>query len=433
MHLSVSERTIAPARNIEGSLRLPGDKSISHRYALLAGLAQGTSRFTNFSTGADPSSSLACVQALGAKVVNPGDGNVEVTGVGGHFQPSSAPLDCGNSGSTMRMLAGFLAAQQGEFTLIGDESLTRRPMERIRKPLMQMGANISLTEGHAPMTIRGAALNAMDYTTPVPSAQVKSAILFAGLQASGVTTVREAVRTRDHSELALRAFGAEIDRTLDSVSIHGGQKLSAIEAKVPGDISSAAFFLCAAALFPGSNLIFDDLGLNPSRASLLDVLTALGAHIGVINLEDKASELIGTVQVNAPQNGLTGTTVSGALAAQLIDELPVLAAIGPYTQNGIRIRDARELRVKESDRIELVVKNLRTMGAEVEEFEDGLDVPGGQTLHGAEIDSGGDHRIAMAFSVAALRAEGDTLIRGAESAAISFPEFFDLLDAVAQR
>jgi 3-phosphoshikimate 1-carboxyvinyltransferase len=433
LHLSVSERTIAPARNIEGSLRLPGDKSISHRYALLAGLAEGTSRFTNFSTGADPSSSLACVQALGAKVVNSGDGNVEVTGVGGHFQPSSSPLDCGNSGSTMRMLAGFLAAQQGEFTLIGDESLTRRPMERIRKPLMQMGADISLTEGHAPMTIRGAALNAMDYTTPVPSAQVKSAILFAGLQANGVTTVRESVRTRDHSELALRAFGAEIDRTLDSVSIHGGQKLSAIEAKVPGDMSSAAFFLCAAALFPGSNLIFDDLGLNPSRASLLDVLTALGAHIGVINLEDKASELIGTVQVNAPQNGLTGTTVSGSLAAQLIDELPVLAAIGPYTQNGIRIRDARELRVKESDRIELVVKNLRAMGAEVEEFEDGLDVPGGQTLHGAEIDSGGDHRIAMAFSVAALRAEGETLIRGAESAAISFPEFFDLLDAVAQR
>ena len=433
MHLSVSERTIAPARNIEGSLRLPGDKSISHRYALLAGFAEGTSRFTNFSTGADPSSSLACVQALGAKVVNKGDGNVEVTGVAGQFQPSSSPLDCGNSGSTMRMLAGFLAAQQGEFTLIGDESLTRRPMERIRKPLSQMGADISLTEGHAPMTIRGAALKAIEYTTPVPSAQVKSAILFAGLQANGTTTVRESVRTRDHSELALRAFGAEIDRTLDSVSIHGGQKLSAIEAKVPGDMSSAAFFLCAAALFPGSNLIFDDLGLNPSRASLLDVLTALGAHIGVINLEDKASELIGTVQVNAPQNGLTGTTVSGALAAQLIDELPVLAAIGPYTQNGIRIRDARELRVKESDRIELVVKNLRAMGAEVEEFEDGLDVPGGQTLHGAEIDSGGDHRIAMAFSVAALRAEGETLIRGAESAAISFPEFFDLLDAVAQR
>ncbi|MGB9028489.1 MAG: 3-phosphoshikimate 1-carboxyvinyltransferase, partial [Acidobacteriaceae bacterium] len=211
------------------------------------------------------------------------------------------------------------------------------------------------------------------------------------------------------------------------------QHLHAIEATVPGDISSAAFFLCAAALFPGSNLIFDALGLNPTRATLLDVLTALGAHIGVLNLEDKHGELVGVVQVNAPPQGLTGTTISGALSAQLIDELPVLAAIGPYTQNGIRIRDAKELRVKESDRIALVAANLRAMGAEVEEFDDGLDVPGGQSLHGAEIDSGGDHRIAMAFSVAALRATGDTLIRGAESAAISFPEFFDLLDRIVER
>ncbi|MGA8909448.1 MAG: 3-phosphoshikimate 1-carboxyvinyltransferase, partial [Acidobacteriaceae bacterium] len=224
-----------------------------------------------------------------------------------------------------------------------------------------------------------------------------------------------------------------VDRAKDSVSIAGGQQLRAIDAAVPGDISSAAFFLCAAALFPGSNLIFDDLGLNPTRATLLDVLTALGAHIGVLNLETKNDELVGTVQVNAPPNGLTGTTIAGALSAQLIDELPVLAAIGPYTQTGIRIRDARELRVKESDRIALVAANLRAMGAEVEEFDDGLDVPGGQTLHGAAIDSGGDHRIAMAFSVAALRATGDTLIRGAESAAISFPEFFDLLDRVTER
>jgi 3-phosphoshikimate 1-carboxyvinyltransferase len=433
LHLHTIERTISPARNVDGSLRLPGDKSISHRYALLSGLAAGTSRFQNFSTGADCASSLACVEALGATVVREGNGAVQVTGVGGAFQASASPLDCGNSGSTMRMLSGLLAAQRGEFTLVGDASLSRRPMERVRKPLSQMGAEILLTEGHAPMTIRGRALTAMDYTTPVPSAQVKSAVLFAGLQAEGRTTVREAVRTRDHSELALRAFGAQVERTLESVSIGGGQQLTAIEATVPGDISSAAFFLCAAALFRGSNLIFDGLGLNPTRATLLDVLTALGAHIGVLNLEDKNAELVGTVQVNAPENGLTGTTISGALAAQLIDELPVLAAIGPYTQHGIRIRDAKELRVKESDRIALVANNLRAMGAEVEEFEDGLDVPGGQTLHGAEIDSGGDHRIAMAFSIAALRAEGETLIRGAESAAISFPEFFDLLDAVAQR
>ncbi len=432
MHAVATERRIQPARNIEGSLRLPGDKSISHRYALLGGLAEGTTRLANFSTGADCASSLACVEALGAQVKRDGT-SVEITGVAGHFHSSASPLDCGNSGSTMRMLSGLLAAQSGTFTLIGDASLSRRPMERIRKPLAAMGAQLDLTDGHAPVTITGAPLKAIDYTTPIPSAQVKTALLFAGLQAQGTTTVREAVRTRDHGELALRAFGAHVDRTKHSVSIAGGQQLRAIEATVPGDLSSAAFFLCAAALFPGSNLIFDELGLNPTRATLLDVLTALGAHIGVLNLETKNDELVGTVQVNAPPAGLTGTSISGALSAQLIDELPVLAAIGPYTQTGIRIRDAKELRVKESDRIALVAANLRSMGAEVEEFDDGLDVPGGQTLHGATIDAGGDHRIAMAFSVAALRATGDTLIRGAESASISFPEFFDLLDRVAER
>ena len=428
-----TERIVTPARNILGSLRLPGDKSISHRYALLSALAAGTTRLTNFSTGADCASSLGCAAALGATVARRDDGTVEVTGTGGNLKPSDKPLDCGNSGSTMRMLTGLLAASPNTYTLIGDESLSRRPMERVRKPISQMGAEITLTEGHAPVTIRGGKLTAIDYTTPVPSAQVKTAVLFAGLQAEGTTTVHEAVRTRDHGELALRAFGAHVDRTTDSVSIAGGQLLQAIEAVVPGDISSAAFFLCAAALFPGSNLLFDSLGLNPTRATLLDVLTALGAHIGVLNLEEKHGELIGTVQVNAPSNGLTGTTISGALAAQLIDELPVLAAIAPYTQSGIRIRDAKELRVKESDRIALVASNLRAMGAEVEEFEDGLDVPGGQQLHGAEINSGGDHRIAMAFSVAALRATGETVIHGSESAAISFPEFYELLDRVAER
>jgi 3-phosphoshikimate 1-carboxyvinyltransferase len=433
MQSVATEKLIQPARNIAGSLRIPGDKSISHRYALLGGLAEGSTRLANFSTGADCASSLACVAALGAQISRTQDGLVEITGTAGRFQASASPLDCGNSGSTMRMLSGLLAGQSGTFTLTGDASLSRRPMERIRKPLEQMGAHIHLTDGHAPLTIHGAPLNAIDYTTPIPSAQVKTAVLFAGLQASGTTSVHEAVRTRDHGELALRAFGAKLDRTLDSISIAGGQSLHAIEATVPGDISSAAFFLCAAALFPGSNLLLDDLGLNPTRATLLDVLTALGAHIGVLNLETKNDELVGTVQLNAPANGLTGTTISGALSAQLIDELPVLAAIAPYTQNGIRIRDAKELRVKESDRIARVAANLRAMGAEVEEFEDGLDVRGNQILHGATIDSGGDHRIAMAFSVAALRAQGDTLIRGAESASISFPEFFDLLDRVVER
>ena len=432
MLATATERLIRPARNIEGSLRLPGDKSISHRYALLGGLAEGITRLSNFSTGADCASSLACVETLGAQIRRDG-ASVEISGVAGHFRAPGAALDCGNSGSTMRMLSGLLAGQSGTFTLMGDSSLSRRPMERIRKPLAAMGAHLDLTDGHAPIAIHGAPLNAIDYTTPIPSAQVKTALLFAGLQAQGETTVRESVRTRDHGELALRAFGAHVERSKDSVSIAGGQPLHAIEATVPGDLSSAAFFLCAAALFPGSNLLFDELGLNPTRATLLDVLTALGAHIGVLNLETKNDELVGTVQVNAPPAGLIGTTISGALSAQLIDELPVLAAIGPCTQNGIRIRDARELRVKESDRIALVAANLRAMGAEVEEFDDGLDVAGGQPLHGATIDSGGDHRIAMAFSIAALRATGDTLIRGAESAAISFPEFFDLLERVVER
>ena len=433
MHTATEERLIRPAKNIYGSLRLPGDKSISHRYGMLAAFAEGTSRFSNFSTGADCASTLACMSDLGASVNRLENGVVEVTGVGGKVNQPSGPLDCGNSGSTMRMISGLLSAQQGEFTLIGDASLSRRPMKRIQAPLESMGARLTLTEGHAPIHIQGSQLTAIDYTTPVPSAQVKTCVLLAGLQTAGTTTVRESIRTRDHSELALRAFGATVERSVDSVSISGPQTLKAIEATVPGDISSAAFFLCAAALFPGSQLLLDGLGLNPTRATLLDVLTSLGVQISVLNLEDKHSELIGTVQVTSPAEGLGSTSVTGALAAQLIDELPVLAAIAPYTRGGIRIRDAKELRVKESDRIALVVQNLRAMGAEVTEHEDGMDVPGGQQLHGATIDSGGDHRIAMAFSVAALRATGETLIQGSESAKISFPEFFDLLDFIAER
>ncbi len=445
MHTATEERLIRPAKNIFGSLRLPGDKSISHRYGMLAAFAEGTSRFSNFSTGADCASTLACMQALGASISHPeegGDGIIAITGVGGKVNQPANPLDCGNSGSTMRMISGLLSPQHGEFTLIGDASLSRRPMKRIQTPLAEMGAQLTLTEGHAPIVIHGQNLKSIDYTVPVPSAQVKTCILLAGLQTVGTTTVRESIRTRDHSELALRAFGATVERNLvdgmNSVSISGPQSprfspLQAIDAAVPGDISSAAFFLCAAALFPGSQLLLDSLGLNPTRATLLDVLASLGLQISVLNLEEKHAELVGTVQVTAPPEGLGSTSVTGALAAQLIDELPVLAAIAPYTRGGIRIRDAKELRVKESDRIALVVQNLRAMGAEVTEHEDGMDVPGNQQLHGATIDSGGDHRIAMAFSVAALRAQGDTLIQGSEAANISFPEFFDLLDFVAER
>ena len=433
MHTATEERLIRPAKNIAGSIRLPGDKSISHRYGMLAAFAEGTSRFSNFSTGADCASTLACMEALGATLSRAEEGIVAVAGVGGKVKQPADALDCGNSGSTMRMISGLLAAQEGKFILIGDESLSKRPMKRIQTPLGSMGAHIALTEGHAPIEIHGTQLKAIDYFTPVPSAQVKTCVLLAGLQTAGTTIVRESLRTRDHSELALRAFGANLERSVDSVSISGPQTLHAIEAAVPGDISSAAFFLCAAALFPGSQLLIDSLGLNPTRATLLDVLTSLGLQVGVLNLEDKHSELVGTVQVTAPAEGLGSTSITGSLAAQLIDELPVLAAIAPYTRGGIRIRDAKELRVKESDRIALVVQNLRAMGAEVTEHEDGMDVPGGQQLHGATIDSGGDHRIAMAFSVAALRAEGETLIQGSESANISFPEFFDLLEFIAER
>ncbi|HEY4382132.1 MAG TPA: 3-phosphoshikimate 1-carboxyvinyltransferase [Acidobacteriaceae bacterium] len=433
----MSTQIIRPARTLQGSLTVPGDKSISHRYAMLAGLAEGTTRLSNFSTGADPHSSLGCMEALGAKVVKTGTGpaaTIEVTGVAGAFQQPSGPLDCGNSGSTMRMLAGLIAAHPHTFTLIGDHSLTMRPMERIRKPLSEMGVNLDLVDGHAPMTIHGGPLHAIDFTTPIPSAQVKTAVLFAGLQADGTTSLSEAIRTRDHSEHALKAFGATLTRSGEKLSIAGGQKLKAIDATVPGDISSAAFFLCAALLFPDANLVLDSLGMNPTRAALLDVITALGGRIKVLSVEEHHGELIGTIQINRGGSAAGEPfTISGALTAQVIDELPVLAAIAPYTANGLIIRDAQELRVKESDRIALVAKNLRAMGAELKENPDGMEIPGNQSLHGAQIDSGDDHRIAMAFAIAALRAAGETEINGAECAAISFPEFFTSLDSLAQR
>ena len=415
---------------------MPGDKSISHRYAMLAGLAEGTTRLSNFSTGADPASSLACMEALGATVRTTGEGLarvIEVTGVAGSFSQPSEPLDCGNSGSTMRMLSGLIASHPHTFTLIGDPSLTLRPMERIRKPLTEMGAKLELVDGHAPITIHGGPLTAIDFDTPIPSAQVKTAVLFAGLQASGTTSLSEAVRTRDHSEHALRAFGATLIRAGDRLSISGDQKLAAIDATIPGDISSAAFFLCAALLFPDSNLILDSIGMNPTRTALLDVLGLLGAKFKVLNVEEHHGEMIGTLQVNVAPGGLKGAEITGALSAMLIDELPVLAAIAPYTRDGIRIRDAGELRVKESDRIALVAQNLKAMGAVFTEFKDGLEIPGNQQLRGAQIDSGSDHRIAMAFSIAALRATGETEIHGAEAAAISFPEFFTHLDMLAMR
>lgn len=423
---------VCPAKGVQGRVRVPGDKSISHRYAMLAALAEGTTRLAGFSTARDCASTLQCVRSLGAEFATTGDGVLEIRGQSGRLSSPSRALDCGNSGSTMRMLSGILAAQSFSTEMFGDQSLSRRPMQRVIAPLTEMGATIECAEGgRPPLRIHGTHLSAIKYKLPVASAQVKSAVLFAGLFAEGETQVEEPVRTRDHSELALRAFGAEINREALSVSIRGGQKLHAVEAQVPGDLSSAAFFLCAAALFPGSHLVLDEVLMNPTRARLFDWLTLLGLRISVLQLEEKHGELVGTIEVHGDR--LRGGTVSGSDTAALIDEIPVLAAIAPYTQDGIEIRDAGELRVKESDRIAAMAAGLRAMGATVEEREDGLRIPGGQQLHGAEVASFDDHRIAMAFGIAALRASGDTMIRGADASAVSYPDFFKVLDAIAQR
>jgi len=332
----------------------------------------------------------------------------------------------------MRMLSGILAGQEFTSEVMGDESLSRRPMARIIVPLELMGARIAAADGgRPPLHVTGTHLRAIDYNMPVASAQVKSALLFAGLFAQGETRVAEPVRTRDHGELALRAFGAEVNQHGNQARIAGGQKLHAIEAEIPGDLSSAAFFLCAAALFPESRLLISGLLMNPTRARLLDILILMGVGISVAELEDKHGELVGSVEVDG--RDLRGATLAGADTAALIDEIPVLAAVAPYTTNGIEVRDAKELRVKESDRIAAIATNLRAMGAQLEEREDGMKIPGGQTLHGAEIDSFGDHRIAMAFAVAALRAEGETTIHGADAAVISCPGFFAALEALSQR
>lgn len=429
-----SEILIQPARHVRGSVLLPGDKSISHRYAMLAGIAEGTSRLQNYSTGADCASTLGCMRTLGV-AWEIKDGAVEIQGRGSALTASSGVLNCGNSGSTMRMLSGIVAAQRFSSEMVGDESLSRRPMERIITPLSAMGARIESNQGKPPLRITGSALKAIDYKMPVASAQVKSCLLFAGLLAEGETRVEESVRTRDHGEVALRAFGAKVEkRTLGTgseVRIRGGQVLHAIEARIPGDLSTAAFFLCAAALFPGSQLTIPHLLMNPSRARLLDILMQMGLRISVTQLEEIHGELVGSVQVEGIR--LKGTRLAGADSAALIDEIPVLAAIAPFTEEGLEVCDARELRVKESDRIAAVATNLRKMGAHVEEREDGLQIPGGQTLHGTAVDSFGDHRIAMAFAIAALRAQGDTLVRGADSAAISFPAFFAALATVVER
>lgn len=401
---------------------------------MLASLAAGSSEITHFSAASDCRSTLECFSRLGVKYEIQGDvARVAGVGLGGLRKPRRT-LDAQNSGTTMRMMAGILAGQEFKSTLDGDGSLRRRPMKRIIEPLSKMGAHIEAREGgFAPLKIEGVPLKAINYTLPVPSAQVKSAVLLAGMFADGVTSVTEPVRTRDHTELALAEFGAEIEHEGRTIRIHGRPELKGRKLRVPGDLSSAVFFLAAALVLSESNIVIHDVGLNPTRSAVLDVLGAMGAPVSLVSIRSEHGELIGDLSVS--HESLKGGTIEGDAIAQLIDELPAIAVLGPYTEQGIEIRNAAELRVKESDRISVLAENLRRMGAQVDELPDGLRVAGrsaGQ-LHGAEIEPHGDHRMAMAFAVAALGAKGETTIRDAECAAVSYPDFFLTLDRLVER
>jgi 3-phosphoshikimate 1-carboxyvinyltransferase len=420
---------IFPAVRVSGEICLPGDKSISHRYAMLASIAEGESRIHNFSTGADCHSTLACMRALG---IGADEQGAEVTIQGGGLDGLTAPaadLDAGNSGSTIRMLSGILAAQPFPTRIGGDESLSRRPMERIMTPLGQMGASIAARDGHfPPLEIRGAKLHAIDYTLPVPSAQVKSCVLFAGLYADGETIVREPVRSRDHTEIALREFGAEIRVERRVITLQGRPRLTGRELFVPSDLSSAAFFIVAALLMPDSHLVLRGVGLNPTRSTLLDVLVSMGASIQILNVEQQNGELVGQILVKHAR--IRGGVIEKETTAALIDEIPVLAVLGAASDEGLDVRDAGELRIKETDRIATIADNLGRMGIKAEVSPDGIHIPGRQRFHAAELDSFGDHRIAMAFSIASLVADGPCEIRGAEAASVSFPEFYKILRQV---
>ena len=427
---------LAPAHSISGRLRLPGDKSISHRAALIAALASNSSEISNFSTAQDCASTISCLQNLGISIEHK---NHKLVFAGGEtLTAPDKPLDCGNSGSTLRILAGVLAGHDLTAELVGDESLSTRPMRRIIEPLELMGAKIESTEGKAPLRIHGSKnLTPITYKLPIASAQVKSAILFAGLNADGRTTVIETSPSRDHTERLFNGFGVPVTTNDDlSVTLDGPARFNGGSITIPGDVSSAAYFVAAAMLLPESELTIEDVGLNPTRAAFLSVLNSWGADVSTGNVKSERNEPYGTIHV---RDGLTRTanekerTLSRAMIPSLIDELPLLAVVGSQISGGIRIRDASELRLKESDRLAATAQNLRAMGAEVEEFEDGLSVSGPTRLRGAQIDSRGDHRIAMAFSIAALIAECETEIDGSECVAISFPEFFPLLDSLVLR
>jgi 3-phosphoshikimate 1-carboxyvinyltransferase len=439
---------VKPAKRIWGRLTLPGDKSISHRAAMLAALAEGVSRITNYSTSADCAATLACLSELGVAIEKRG-AEIQIQGAGknGLGAPRQA-LDCANSGTTMRLLAGILAGQDFNSTLTGDGSLRRRPMQRITEPLEMMGAQISSTDGRAPLEIQGQRpLKPIDYELLVASAQVKSCILLAGLNAAGKTTVIENEITRDHTERMLRLFGAETatgnaereGAGARFASVTGPAHLRARAVSVPGDISSAAFFIAAGGLLRQSSLEINNAGVNPTRVLFLKQLRLMGLDVSVDQVHENGNEPVGNINVRSvegwgPANGSPSPfLIEGSIVPQLIDELPLLAVVGSQVAAGIEIRGAKELRVKESDRIAATAANLRAMGGEVEEFDDGLRVSGPTKLRGAAIEPRGDHRIAMAFTVAALVADGESEITDADCVAVSFPEFFELLESVVVR
>jgi 3-phosphoshikimate 1-carboxyvinyltransferase len=423
------EQRISPARQLSGGILLPGDKSVSHRYAMLSAIAEGPSTLNNYSSGADCQSTLECLRSLGVEWTKTGN-TVEVQGRG--LYGLKAPfemLDAGNSGSTIRMLSGILAAQSFTTRIGGDESLSRRPMERIMAPLREMGATLLARDGRfPPLEIQGGTLRPIDYALPVASAQVKSCILFAGLFCDGTTTVRESIRTRDHSELALREFGADVTIRKGVISVEGKATLKGRELLVPGDLSAAAFFLVASMIVPDSLLTLQAVGLNPTRAALIDFLVSMGAGIAVTNMEQTGGELIGNLNVQT--RPIQGGEIEKELTAALIDEIPVLAVLGAMSENGLTVTDAAELRVKETDRIATVAENFRRMGVSMEVATDGFHIPGKQRFRAAELDSFGDHRIAMAFAVAALAADGECSIHNAEAASVSYPEFYDTLRSI---
>jgi 3-phosphoshikimate 1-carboxyvinyltransferase len=427
---STKTKKIKAARKLEGGIQMPGDKSISHRYAMLGAIAEGPTEIHVFASSADCQSTLGCLAKLGVKIERQGH-TVTIQGAGLHgLKAPGERLDAGNSGSTMRMLAGILAGQPFKSVMFGDASLSRRPMKRVIAPLTQMGARITSAEGGLPpLEIEGGALKPIRYQLPVASAQVKSAVLLAGLYAEGETEVVEPAATRDHTEIALEQMGADIGRHHRTIAVRGGARLEGKKFYVPGDISSAAFFLVAGMLVPESNLTIHNVGLNPTRTAILDVLATMGGRVKVLNVEMLNGELLGDLHVEP--GAMRGGEIPATMVPGLIDELPVLSVFGTQTENGLMYHGAAELRVKESDRIAVVAENLKRMGAEVEEFPDGLRVAGRQRLRGAEIETYGDHRIAMAFAVAGLVAEGTTVIKDSGCVDVSFPEFFETLERVS--